>query len=100
MSAYKNESDSKTKKLMLAVFNIIEEGETDPDPSFCYHFLHVFPYGSISHLFPSSNKDEFVGSKIQMRNESCPCCNLQMPLLKRSLYSGSVQTRAARYILF
>ena len=37
MSAYKKESNSKTKELMLAVFNVIEEGETIPTIARLFH---------------------------------------------------------------
>ena len=85
MYAYKKEPNPKTKERMLAVFNVVEGGETIPmiarlfhksynsiknwiarfkklgtvgfdlDPSFWYRFLHTFPYDFIPHLFFPSN---------------------------------------------
>ena len=57
MSAYKQESDSKTKERMPAVFNVIEEGETIPTIARLFHKS----YNSIKNWVMRFKKFEIAG---------------------------------------
>ena len=62
--------------------SVLKSHSIDLDPSLVPLFAYFSAWFFPSFIFPLQFKNEFVGSKIPMRSESCPWCGLQMPLLE------------------